>query len=245
MAEEMTKITVVLSTDLVERVRNACAARGERLAHVFTKGLQGQVRAMEHSNGQKFKPRRKALQVGRPTKAVVGVLWGLAMAGCSHGLQEVGFAVPDAQDKIHHIVTRDVASSRWSVNQPHTAGQFHCTKKRSSEEMAVLRQDGNEHTWYTGCTPTSQMPQHQYALTADQSIASLVQGPVSAAMISAGVAFAGHQIGRGLGKSGDTVNNANSNEAEGGKGGSVNQNNGNTSTRSITQTNNNTVKVGK
>lgn len=170
------------------------------------------------------------------------VLAGLAV-GCSHGLQEVGFAVPDAQDKIHHIVTRDVASSRWSVNQPHTAGQFHCTKKRTSEEMAVLRQDGNEHTWYTGCTPTSQMPQHQYALTADQSIASLVQGPVSAAMISAGVAFAGHQIGRGLGRSGDTVTN--SNEAEGGKGGSINQNNGNTSTRSITQTNNNMVKVGK
>jgi len=174
---------------------------------------------------------------------IVGLI---VLTSCSHGLQEVGFAIPDDKDGVHHIVTRDVASSRWSVNQPHTAGQFHCTKKVSSEEMAVLRQDGNEHTWYRGCTPTSQMPQHQYALTADQSNASLVQGPVSAAMISAGVAFAGHQIGRGLRNSGDvnTNNNATSSQGgQGGSGGSVNQNNGNTSTRSITQNNVNNIKV--
>ena len=168
------------------------------------------------------------------------------LVGCSHGLQEVGFAIPDTKDGVHHIVTRDVASSRWSVNQPHIAGQFHCVKKRSSEEMAELRRDGNEHTWYIGCTPAQDMPQHKYALTADQSIASLVQGPVSAAMISAGVAFAGHQIGRGLKQSGDTVNNSNANSSQGGAGGaggSVNQNNGNTSTRSITQNNINNIKV--
>lgn len=173
------------------------------------------------------------------------VLLGLWLVGCSHGLQEVGFAISDAKDGVHHIVTRDVASSRWSVNQPHTAGQFHCVKKRSSEEMAELRRDGNEHTWYIGCTPAQDMPQHKYALTSDQSIASLVQGPVSAAMISAGVAFAGHQIGRGLGRSGDTVNNSNETSSQGGAGGSVSQNNGNTSTRSITQTNTNNIKVNK
>ena len=171
------------------------------------------------------------------------IVVGLWLVGCSHGLQEVGFAIPDTKDGVHHIVTRDVASSRWSVNQPHTAGQFHCVGKRTSEQMAELRRDGNEHTWYVGCTPTADMPQHKYALTADQSIASLVQGPVSAAMISAGVAFAGHQIGRGLKSSGDTVNNSNANSSQGGTGGSVNQNNGNTSTRSITQNNVNNIKV--
>lgn len=145
------------------------------------------------------------------------VLLGLGAAGCSHGLQEVGFAIPDATDRVHHIVTRDVASSRWSVNQPHTAGVFHCKQKRTSEEMAELRRDGNEHTWYVGCVPVQDMPQHKYVLASDQSIASLVQGPVSAAMISAGVAFAGHQIGRGLKGSGDSVTqNGGGAHAEGG-----------------------------
>jgi len=181
---------------------------------------------------------------------MIGLL--LWLVGCSHGLQEVGFAIPDARDGVHHIVTRDVASSRWTVNQPHTAGQFHCTTKVSSEEMAVLRQDGNEHTWYTGCTPTSQMPQHQYALTSDQSIASLVQGPVSAAMIAAGVAFAGHQIGRGVGKSGDTVTQqgggAQSNaSAQGGAGGNASNmtNSGNTSIKGPSTTNINSGNVFK
>lgn len=170
------------------------------------------------------------------------ILVGLWLVGCSHGLQEVGFAIPDAKDKIHHIVTRDVASSRWSVNQPHTAGQFHCTYKRSSEEMAELRRDGNEHTWYTGCTPTSDIPQHKYAMTGDQSIASLVQGPVSAAIISAGVAFAGHQIGRGLKGSGDTVNNSSS--SEGGNAQNMN-NSGNTTTRGDTNINSHNKNVMK
>ena len=176
------------------------------------------------------------------------VLMGLMVVGCSHGLQEVGFAIPDDKDRVHHIVTRDVASARWSVNQPHTAGQFHCVKKRSSEEMAALRQDGNEHTWYVGCTPTSQMPQHQYALTADQSNASLVQGPVSAAMISAGVAFAGHQIGRGLRNSGDvnTNNNATSSQGgQGGSGGSAMNNSGNKTTNIKPSTNINSNNVIK
>lgn len=117
--------------------------------------------------------------------ALVGLV--AILAGCSHGLQEVGFAIPDAKDGVHHIVTRDVVSSRISANQPHPAGQFHCTSKVSSVEMAELRRDGNDHTWYRGCRPISEFPQHQYVMTSDQSWATVWQAPLSALALSGGL----------------------------------------------------------
>lgn len=126
---------------------------------------------------------------------MLAVLLGAIFAGCSHGLQEVGFVV--SEEPKHYIVTRDVVSSRFTANQPHTAGQFHCTGKRTSEEMAEMRQDGNDHTWYTGCLPAEDFPQHKYALTSDQSIGSLLQGPVSAAILggalAAGISLSGSE----------------------------------------------------
>ena len=151
-------------------------------------------------------------------KSIIVLGIGLLLMACSHGLQEQGFAVPNhtysyydsleglkTEYDYHYIVTRDLVSSRWSVNQPHLTGPFHCTEKISSVEMAELRKDGSDHTWYRGCTPLADMPQHKYVLTADQSNASLAQGPISAAILAGGVAYAGHQIGRGLKGSGDNV----------------------------------------
>ena len=164
---------------------------------------------------------RRVWEMLNPFVIVLGLMF---LAGCSQGLKEVGFAIPDQKDGVHHIVNRDFPMARWSVSQPHPAGTFHCTHKRTSEEMAELRRDGNTHTWYAGCTPTSQHPQHQYAMTMDQSVASLAQGPVSSALSTAGVAFLGHQLGRGIGRSGDTVTQngggaQSSSSAAGGAGG--------------------------
>lgn len=153
------------------------------------------------------------------------------LTACSHGLQEVGFAIPDSKDGQHYIVTRDVVSSRWSASQAHVAGQFHCTAKVTSEEMAKLRADGNDHTWYTGCTPTQDIEQHKYVLTGDQSLASLVQGPMSAAVLAGGlVGMAAlwpesNVIQNGGGASSNASAGASSSsyaKAYGGQGGSVN-----------------------
>ena len=121
--------------------------------------------------------------------ARVGVCVGLlgTWGGCSHGLQEEGFAIPDAKDGVHHIVIRESVSSRISATQPHLVGQFHCTSKISSEEMAELRRDGNVHTWYRGCRPLSEFPQHQYVMTSDQSWATVWQGPLSSLIITGGL----------------------------------------------------------
>lgn len=105
------------------------------------------------------------------------------MVGCSHGLQEVGFAIPDTKDGVHHIVTRDVVNSRLTANQPHATGQFHCTGKYTSIEMATLRAKYGEHTWFKGCTPTVDMPQHKYAVTSDQSWVSAFQGVIASAIL--------------------------------------------------------------
>ena len=60
--------------------------------------------------------------------------------GCSSGLKEVSFATWDAQDGVHYIVNRSLVNDRVTAGQPHSAGQFHCTFKYTSVEMAELRQ---------------------------------------------------------------------------------------------------------
>lgn len=239
MAEDMTKVTVVLSTDLVERVRNACAARGERLAHIFTKGLQGQVRAMEHSNGQKFKPRRKALQVGRPTKAVVGVflclLW--AIGGCSGGKYYQSWPMEsEVNGTVYHY------HNAVQLNLPAT--MFHATQSMNWMEWCKAKLDDPKTEAeflypYRDCVRDD-----KYQLSTMGSVASQFVTPVLSTSMHAGaLAYGLHQVGKGLGRSGDNVTQQGGNA----EGGGVSQNNGNTSTstRSITQTNNNTVKIGK
>ena len=161
------------------------------------------------------------------------IMIGGLLSACSHGLQEVSFAVHDDQDGAHYIVTRDVVSSRVTAGQPHTAGQFHCTGKYTSEEMASLRASYGEHTWYKDCTPTEYLPMHKYVLTSDQPIASLYSAPVSAAVLSmgfgAGLAFSGSKITQNGGNSssgaigvGSSSSNSSSfSYSQGGAGGNV------------------------
>lgn len=135
------------------------------------------------------------------------------LAGCSHGLQETAFAVPDEKDGVHYVVTRDVVASRVSANQPHTAGQYHCRSRYTSEQMATMRQwVTTDHTWYKDCTPIKQHPNHNDVLTSDQSWASVWQGPLSAALLAGGL------VGMGALWPEDQI--INSNSATGGAGGS-------------------------
>lgn len=118
---------------------------------------------------------------------------GLAMSmmllvGCSSGLKEVAF-----MDQGRYVVSRSLVNDRWTANQPHVQGTFLCRKKISSEDMTELRKDGQEHSWYMDCEPTT-----QYVNASDQPIATLYKGPIEAAIL-------GGSIGAGLAFSGDTV----------------------------------------
>lgn len=112
----------------------------------------------------------------------------LVLAGCSSGLQEVAF-----MDQGRYIVSRSLVNDRWTAGQPHTQGVFVCRTKISSEDLAKLRKDGNEHSQYLNCTPAT-----EYVQLSDQPIATLYKGPMEAAIL-------GGSIGAGLALSGDTV----------------------------------------
>lgn len=112
----------------------------------------------------------------------------LLLAGCSSGLQEVAF-----MDQGRYIVSRSLVNDRVTANQPHGQGVFSCKSKISSEDMAELRKDGNVHSQYMNCEPST-----QYVVTSDQPIATLYKGPIEAAIL-------GGFIGAGLASSGDTI----------------------------------------
>lgn len=112
------------------------------------------------------------------------ILLGLWITGCSHGLQEV--AMNDHQGG--YVVTRDMVSSRGTAGQPHVVGIFHCQTKISSVEMAKIRETGVEQSWYRDCHSLENMPpDYNYALVSDPSIGTLLQGPVSAAVLAGGL----------------------------------------------------------
>lgn len=96
-------------------------------------------------------------------------------------------------DQGRYIVSRSLVNDRWTAGQPHAQGVFVCQKKISSEDLSVLRKDGNEHSQYMGCTPTT-----EYIQASDQPVATLYKGPIEAAIL-------GGSIGAGLALSGDTV----------------------------------------
>lgn len=173
------------------------------------------------------------------------------VVGCSHGLQEVGFTIPDSKDGEHYIVNRDLANSRIWANQTQLNGDFHCTHKRSSEEMAELRRvKGPDQVWYTGCTPLVQHTQsQQYVRYQTPGIANFWGEVGKTGLMAGAIAYAGHAIGRGLGKSGDTVNQqgggAESNSDADARGGdaenSVNSGNKTTNIKPTTSINSNNV----
>lgn len=178
---------------------------------------------------------------------LVGMLF---LAGCS-GFEQIGQSIEGdspvtfvydrdgrvvaaaIEDEHHVVLTRGVIDS-YTVDQDHAQVLLHCKRKYTSEEMAAIRaaSSSKNHSWYTGCTTLTNP-----TLAKDSSKIEKVAG---VAMAGA-VAFGLHQVGRGLGKSGDhVVQQGGGSSAE---GGSVNQNNGNTSTRSIKQTNTNNINV--
>ena len=112
------------------------------------------------------------------------------VSGCSSGLQERAF-----MDQGRYVVSRSLVNDRMTSNQPHIAGVFFCKQKISSMDMASLRLDGNEHSWYIECEP---VPLTQYATTSDQPILTLYKGAIESTIL-------GTSIGAGLALSGDTV----------------------------------------
>lgn len=112
------------------------------------------------------------------------ILLGVWIIGCSHGLQEVAF--DDHQGG--YIVTRDIVASRTTAGQPHIVGIFHCNGKLTSLEMSEARRSGIEQSWYRDCHSLENMPpDYNYALVSDPSIGTLLQGPVSAAVLAGGL----------------------------------------------------------
>jgi hypothetical protein len=148
-------------------------------------------------------------------KKIILALLGLGMVGCSSGLKEAGFAIPDGPDGAHYIVNRDLVNTRVWANQTQMNGDFHCTYKRTSEEMAELRAKyGPDQVWYTGCTALKGHPNHVYAKSQVPGIANF-WGDVGKTLLWTGaIAYTGNQIGKGLGRSGDHVSQNSSGNSE-------------------------------
>lgn len=204
--EPTEKITVTLNTDLLERLRNAAYARGEKLAHIFTRGMRIQLRAMEHSNGQKYKPRKEALQVGRPrtiTAVFVALLVGWGVSACSGTSQTVmqipgdgGKAVftKDTEGRIisatlpdpHYKVLTRMSVEAWSVSQISYQVVEHCSDRYTSEEMAVLRQQSREAfvSPYTKCRQIEKP-----TLTTEPGKWGYFKEMVAAGLIAGGLAY--------------------------------------------------------
>lgn len=144
--------------------------------------------------------------IAKPT--FFSLLLLVALAGCSSGLQEKAF-------KNEHnvfIVSQSLVNDRVTANQPHVSATLACWKQYSSEEMADLRQDGADHSWYHTCQSIEQYKAGMYQVTADQPVATLYQGPISAAILGA-------SVGTGLALSGDTVTQSGGNASARAKAG--------------------------
>lgn len=127
-------------------------------------------------------------------KTVLLVIGLVVLAGCSTGLQEKAFK----NEHNVYIVSQSLVNDRVTANQPHVSSTLACWKRYSSEEMADLRQDGADHSWYHTCQPIEQYKAGMYQVTADQPVATLYQGPISAAVLGA-------SVGTGLALSGTDV----------------------------------------
>lgn len=110
------------------------------------------------------------------------------LVGCSSGLQERAF-----MDQGQYIVSRSLVNDRVTANQPHSSGTFVCKTKISSVDMAELRKDGQDHSWFYNCEVA-----RDYITTSDQPVGTIYKGPIEAAIL-------GGAIGAGLAFSGDTV----------------------------------------
>lgn len=192
--------------------------------------------------------------IAKPTFFALALL---LLVGCAAPLKEVAVGEKDPRDGMHFIVNRDIVNTRAVTPQNELNGDFHCTKLRSAQEVAELRQQypGVEFSRFEGCTPLAQhAARHQYVKSATGPAIEPVVAVGKSILYSATAAYVGHEIGRGIGKSGTTVNQEGGGAqsissaqggagGQGGSGGSVSMNNGNTTTKSITQNNVNNVQV--
>lgn len=162
------------------------------------------------------------------------------LTGCSGGLSEVAMVIPDDKDGHHYIVNRDLVHDRVWANQHQLNGDFHCTKMRSSEEMAELRAvHGSNVVRYTHCTPLDTYA-HPYAKNQLPGAGAVWLDSAKAVLYSATAAYVGHEIGKGIGKSGTTVN-----QQGGGANAENMTNSGNTSVKGNTSINSNNKNIMK
>ena len=144
-------------------------------------------------------------------KHVAIIVMVVLLAGCSGGLSEVAMVIPDDKDGHHYIVNRDLVHDRVWANQHQLNGDFHCTKMRSSEEMAELRAThGSNVVRYIGCTPLNQQS-HPYAKNQLPGAGAVWLDSAKAVLYSATAAYVGHEIGKGISRSGTTVNQGGAN----------------------------------
>lgn len=116
------------------------------------------------------------------------------LAGCSTGLQERAFK----NEYGVFIVSQSLVNDRVTANQPHITGQQACMHKYTPEQMADLRKDGEEHSWYYGCQKLDDYKPGLYQATSDQPVATLYKGAVEAGVLGA-------SVGTGLALSGTDV----------------------------------------
>lgn len=153
---------------------------------------------------------------------------GLWLTGCANALKEVGVGEKDAKDGMHFIVNRDIVNTRAVTTQHNLNGDFHCKKLRTVEEVSQLKQQypGVEFSRFEDCTPLSQHSErHQYAKGATGPAIEPVVAVGKALLYSGTAAYVGHQIGKGLGNSGTTVNQQGGGAQSEASGGSVNSGN--------------------
>lgn len=164
------------------------------------------------------------------------------MTGCANPLKEVAVGEKDAKDGMHFIVNRDIVNTRAVTTQHNLNGDFHCKKLRTVEEVSQLKQQypGVEFSRFEDCTPLSH-PQHaerhQYVKGTIGPAIEPVIATGKALVYSGTAAYVGHQIGKGLGNSGTTVNQQGGGAQSDASGGSVMQNSGNTNIQPQTNIN--------
>lgn len=231
MSEPVSKITLVLKEDLVERLRNAAYWREEQFAHIVDRALRLELRRMEHSNGKKYKQREEELKVGRPKSVVAAILALIIpmLAACSHW-KETPMAIQGDRGKweftkdqygqmhaahpdVHFIVLESSTSAEWWSSQPGTTAVKHCKHKYDSEQVAAMRTavgSGVHVSEYADCQ--YQIKREAYR---DQPLFTLWEKPLSMAALGAGLAYGLSNMG------GDTVSYNQEANGFGGAGGSA------------------------
>lgn len=174
--------------------------------------------------------------IARMGMASVLVVAAVLVAGCADALKEVAIGEKDSKDGMHFVVNRDLVNTRAVTPQAQLNGDFHCTRMRTDQEVAELRQQypGVEFSRFEGCTPLAQhAARHQYQKSAMGPAIEPVVSVGKAVLYSATAAYVGHQIGKGLSESGTTVQQ---------EGGGASSNSSSTS-EALTNSGNRTVNI--